>query len=176
MEWWMLPAVTSLNTTTDACWFSRHYCLYHWGLFRRRGLRGEPRGTGRSGHAGHLTGCGGRLWRERWLNGSDVGRLQGTAEVGNIQTGGLVTDTAGLTPTFQVRGTVFTLLYWRGFVFDWTSEGFWYKTPCLNCMWRERASATKPIWFYCFLLDWARLLLDALFLFIPLARVEIECS
>ncbi len=35
---------------------------------------------GALGHAGHLTGCGGQLWRERWLNGSDVGRLQGTRE------------------------------------------------------------------------------------------------
>lgn len=93
MEWRMPPAVTSLNTTTDACWF---YCLKDfWGV--------EPRGTGRSGHAGHLTGCGGRLWRERWLNGSDVGRLQGTAEVGNIRTGGLVWDTTGLTPNSKIR-------------------------------------------------------------------------
>lgn len=51
--------------------------------------------TGGSGHAGHLTGCGGQPWTERWLNGSGVGRLQGTAEVGDIRTGGLVTDTAG---------------------------------------------------------------------------------
>lgn len=66
--------------------------------FVGRGRQGEPRGTGRSGHAGHLTGCGGRLWRERWLNGSDVGRLQGTAEGGHIRTGMLVTDrTAGTT-------------------------------------------------------------------------------
>lgn len=64
---------------------------------------GELRRTGTSGHAGHLTGCGGRLWRERWLNGSDVGRLQGTVEVGNIRTGGLVTHRTGLTPTSKVR-------------------------------------------------------------------------
>lgn len=30
-----------------------------------------------SGHASHLTGCGGQRRRERWLNGSDVGRLWG---------------------------------------------------------------------------------------------------
>lgn len=30
--------------------------------------------AGRAGHAGHLTGCEGQLWREHWLNGSDVGR------------------------------------------------------------------------------------------------------
>lgn len=54
-------------------------------------INGFGKGTG-SGHAGHLTGRGGRLWRERWWNGSDAGRLQGAGEVGNNGTRGLVTD------------------------------------------------------------------------------------
>ena len=41
------------------------------------GLNPEGTGSGESGHAGHLTGRGDLLWRERWWNGSDVGRLQG---------------------------------------------------------------------------------------------------
>lgn len=49
--------------------------------------------VGESDHAGHLTGRGGRLWRERWLNGSDVGRLRGKRKVGNIRTKGLVVQT-----------------------------------------------------------------------------------
>lgn len=64
-------------------------------LLRLEVLSAEGLGGGWSGHAGHLTGCGGQPWTERWLNGSGVGRLQGTAEVGDIRTGGLVTDTAG---------------------------------------------------------------------------------
>lgn len=59
--------------------------------------------AGRAGHAGHLTGCEGQLWREHWLNGSDVGRLQGTGEVADTQTRGLVTQTTGRTPTSEVR-------------------------------------------------------------------------
>ena len=82
--------------------------------FVGRGRRGEPGGTGRSGHAGHLTGCGGRLWRERWLNGSDVGRLQGTAEVGHIRTGVLVTDR---TDRYH-SGPIFTLRH-HSFHFVW---------------------------------------------------------
>lgn len=121
---------------------------------------GGGRGIGRSEHAGHLTGCGGRLWRERWLNGSDVGRLRGTAEVGDIGTGGLVTDTAGLTPTFQVRGQFHTAEL-TCFCFDWTwlaeSGDFWYMTPCSECQ------RQKPVWLDGFLTP---------FLFIPVARVE----
>lgn len=61
-----------------------------------------------SGHASHLTGCGTQRRRERWWNGSDVGRLWGeSGGGGTIQSrwgeegGGLVTDSA-----HQSRGSV----------------------------------------------------------------------
>lgn len=95
--------------------------------FVGRERRGEPGGTGRSGHAGHLTGCGGRLWRERWLNGSDVGRLQGTAEVGHIRTGVLVTDRtdryhSGPIFTLRHRPSRITRFILCGLIFTQTSQ------------------------------------------------------
>lgn len=85
----MLPAVTSLYTSTEACWPAWFVCniLKNGRKLKAAWLVGE------SDHAGHLTGRGGRLWRERWLNGSDVGRLRGKRKVGNIRTKGLVVQT-----------------------------------------------------------------------------------
>lgn len=67
--------------------------------------------VGSSGHAGHLTGRGDRLWRERWLNGSDVGRLQGTGEVGNIHTRGLVVPTVKYPSLRSDSESIFTPLH-----------------------------------------------------------------